>query len=213
MTYTESALVAFSTLLATIGPLETAVLFAALTPGVTRERRRQIAVKAILIATGILLFFTFLGGPIFRSLGVTLAALQAAGGVLLLLIALDMIFMPDTGMFTLSKGETLEAERKDDISVVPLATPIIAGPGAMGGVVLIAAKNEGDPMGLAVIAGAILVTMAATLMLFFGAGQIRHYMSDTAINVITRVMGIILAALAMQYLFNGIAQSGLFAHS
>ena len=63
MTYTESALVAFSTLLATIGPLETAVLFAALTPGVTRERRRQIAIKAILIATGILLFFTLLGGP------------------------------------------------------------------------------------------------------------------------------------------------------
>jgi multiple antibiotic resistance protein len=213
MTYTESALVAFSTLLATIGPLETAVLFAALTPGVTRERRRQIAIKAILIATGILLFFTLLGGPIFRQLGVTLAALQAAGGVLLLLIALDMIFMPDTGMFTLSKDETREAEHKDDISVVPLATPIIAGPGAMGGVVLVAAKAEGDPIGLAVIVGTVLVTMAGTLLLFFGAGQIRHYMSDTAINVITRVMGIILAALAMQYLFNGIEQSGLFSHS
>lgn len=213
MTYTESALVAFSTLLATIGPLETAVLFAALTPGVTRERRRQIAIKAILIATGILLFFTLLGGPIFRQLGVTLAALQAAGGVLLLLIALDMIFMPDTGMFTLSKDETREAEKKDDISVVPLATPIIAGPGAMGGVVLVAAKADGDPLGLAVIAGTVLVTMAATLVLFFGAGQIRHYMSDTAINVITRVMGIILAALAMQYLFNGIEQSGIFTYS
>jgi len=210
MTYSESALVAFSTLIATIGPLETAVLFAALTPGVTRERRRQIAIKAILIATGILLFFTLLGGPIFRQLGVTLAALQAAGGVLLLLIALDMIFMPDTGMFTLSKDETREAERKDDISVVPLATPIIAGPGAMGGVVLVAAKADGDPMGLAVIVGTVLFTMALTLLLFFGAGQIRHYMSDTAINVITRVMGIILAALAMQYLFNGIEQSGLF---
>ena len=213
MTYTESALVAFSTLLATIGPLETAVLFAALTPGVTRERRRQIAIKAILIATAILLFFTLLGGPIFRQLGVTLAALQAAGGVLLFLIALDMIFMPDTGMFTLSKDETREAENKDDISVVPLATPIIAGPGAMGGVVLVAAKADGDPLGLAVIVGTVLVTMAATLLLFFGAGQIRHYMSDTAINVITRVMGIILAALAMQYLFNGIAQSGIFTHS
>lgn len=213
MTYSESALVAFSTLVATIGPLETAVLFAALTPGVTRERRRQIAIKAILIATGILLFFTLLGGPIFRQLGVTLAALQAAGGVLLLLIALDMIFMPDTGMFTLSKDETREAERKDDISVVPLATPIIAGPGAMGGVVLVAAKAEGDPMGLAVIVGTVLFTMAVTLLLFFGAGQIRHYMSDTAINVITRVMGIILAALAMQYLFNGIEQSGLFTHA
>jgi multiple antibiotic resistance protein len=213
MTYSESALVAFSTLIATIGPLETAVLFAALTPGVTRERRRQIAIKAILIATGILLFFTLLGGPIFRQLGVTLAALQAAGGVLLLLIALDMIFMPDTGMFTLSKDETREAERKDDISVVPLATPIIAGPGAMGGVVLVAAKAHGDPMGLAVIVGTVLFTMALTLLLFFGAGQIRHYMSDTAINVITRVMGIILAALAMQYLFNGIEQSGLFTHT
>jgi multiple antibiotic resistance protein len=210
MTYLESALVAFSTLVATVGPIETAVLFAALTPGVSKQRRRQIALKAILIATAILLFFALFGGPILHQLGVTLAALQASGGILLLLIALDMIFMPDTGMFTLSKDETLEAERKDDISVVPLATPIIAGPGAMGGVILAATKAGGDPIALSVIAATVLATMFATLLLFFGAGQIRHYMSDTAINVITRVMGIILAAMAMQYLFNGIEQSGIF---
>jgi multiple antibiotic resistance protein len=213
MNYLESALVAFSTLVATVGPIETAVLFAALTPGVTKAKRRQIAIKSILIATTILLFFTLFGAPILRQLGVTLAALQAAGGILLLLIALDMIFMPDTGMFTLSQDETREAERKHDISVVPLATPIIAGPGAMGGVVLVASKASGDPIALAVIAVTVLATMLATLLLFFGAGQIRHYMSDTSINVITRVMGIILAALAMQYLFNGIEQSGIFGHA
>ena len=154
MTHIEAALVAFSTLVATIGPIETAILFAALTPGVSAVRRRQIAVKAVLIATAILLFFTLFGGPIFQQLGVTLAALQAAGGILLLLIALDMIFMPDSGMFTLSQGETREAKSKDDISVVPLATPIIAGPGAMGGVVLIASKAHSDP--------AALVTIVAT---------------------------------------------------
>ena len=213
MTYVESALVAFSTLVATVGPIETAVLFAALTPGVSKQRRRQIAIKAIAIATTILLFFTLFGAPILHQLGVTLAALQASGGILLLLIALDMIFMPDSGMFTLSKDEELEAERKNDISVVPLATPIIAGPGAMGGVILVATKAGGDPIALTVIAATVLITMLATLLLFFGAGQIRHYMSDTAINVITRVLGIILAAMAMQYLFNGIEQSGIFGRS
>jgi len=213
MSYLESALVAFSTLVATVGPIETAVLFAALTPGITKAKRRQIAIKSILIATAILLFFTLFGAPILRQLGVTFAALQAAGGILLLLIALDMIFMPDTGMFTLSKDETREAERKNDISVVPLATPIIAGPGAMGGVILVASKAAGDPIALAVIVATVLATMLATLLLFLGAGQIRHYMSDTSINVLTRVMGIILAALAMQYLFNGIEQSGIFGHA
>lgn len=210
MTYTEAALVAFSTLVATIGPIETAILFAALTPGVTVARRRQIAVKAASTATIILLFFTFFGGPIFHELGVTQAALQASGGILLLLIALDMIFMPDSGMFTLTRDEESEAKRKEDITIVPLATPIIAGPGAMGGIVLVASKAGGDPIALSVIAATIVATMAGVLILLLGAGQIRHYMSDTTVNVITRVMGIVLAALAMQFLFNGIGQSGLF---
>lgn len=209
-TMLSTALVAFSTLFATVGPIESAVLFAALTPRMAPSERRIIAFKATFIATLVLLFFTLLGGPILRALGVTLAALEAAGGILLLLIAIEMIFMPASGLFTLSADEAKEAERKSDISIVPLATPILAGPGAMGGVIVLASKAGGDPAGLVVVVAALLATMIVTYLLLLAAVQIRHHVSDTAVNVITRVMGILLAALAMQFLFNGIADSKIF---
>ena len=206
----STALVAFSTLLATVGPIESAVLFAALTPRMAPRNRRIIAFKATFIATLVLLFFTLLGGPILHALGVTLAELEAAGGVLLLLIAIEMIFMPSSGLFTLLPDEAKEAEGKSDISVVPLATPILAGPGAMSGVIVLASKADGDPASIAVVVGALLATMVVTYVLLMAAVQIRHHISDTAVNVITRVMGILLAALAMQFLFNGIADSKIF---
>ena len=95
---------------------------------------------------------------------------------------------------------------------MPLATPIIAGPGAMGGVVLVASKAHGDPAALAAVVATVIATMGLTLLLLLGAGQIRHFISDTTANVVTRVMGIVLAALAMQFLFNGIEQSGIFGN-
>ena len=210
MSLLETGLLAFSTLFATIGPIETAILFVALTPRMDARHRRNIAIKATVIATVILVFFTLVGGPMLHQLGVTLPALHAAGGVLLMIIAIDMIFLPDSNLFTLSREEEREAERKGDISVVPLATPIIAGPGAMGGVILVASRAQGDPVTLTVIIVAVLAIMLVTLVLLLTAAQIRRYVSDTAVNVLTRVMGIILSALAMQFLFNGIIESGVF---
>jgi multiple antibiotic resistance protein len=206
----STALVAFSTLFATIGPIESAMLFAALTPRLEPAERRRIAIRATLIASAVLLFFALLGGPTLRALGVTLAALEAAGGVLLLLIAIEMIYSRSSNVFHLSPDEAKEAERKEDISVVPLAMPILAGPGAIGGVIVLSTKAEGDPVHLALVVVALVATMAVTYALLVAATWVRHRISDTAVNVITRVMGILLAALAMQFLFNGIAESKIF---
>lgn len=206
----STALVAFSTLFATIGPIESAIIFAALTPRLEPSERRRVAIRATLIASTVLLFFTLLGGPTLRALGVSLAALEAAGGILLLLISIEMIYSRSSGILHLSPDEAKEAEGKTDISVVPLAMPILAGPGAMGGVIVLSTKADGDPANMAVLVLALVAIMLVTYGLLVAATWLRQHISDTAVNVITRVMGILLAALAMQFLFNGIAESRIF---
>ena len=205
----ETALKSFTTFFATIGPIEAAVLFATLTPKMPRTERRRIALRATVIATMILGFFTLLGGPILRQLGVSIAALQTAGGIVLLLIALDMIFARPGGSIKLTPLEGEEAQTRDDVAVFPLATPLLAGPGAMSAGILLAANTHGEPLGLAVVAGALLAVMAITLALLTLAHELNRMMSLTAQRVLIRVFGILLAAIAVQALFNGIRTSGL----
>ncbi len=205
----ETALKSFTTFFATIGPIEAAVLFATLTPKMPRAERRRIALRATVIATMILGFFTLLGGPILRQLGVSIAALQTAGGIVLLLIALDMIFARPGGSIKLTPLEGEEAQTRDDVAVFPLATPLLAGPGAMSAGILLAANAHGEPLGLAVVAGALLAVMAITLALLALAHELNRMMSLTAQRVLIRVFGILLAAIAVQALFNGIGASGL----
>jgi multiple antibiotic resistance protein len=206
----ETALKSFTTFFATIGPIEAAVLFATLTPKMARDERRKIAVRATLIATIILVFFTVLGGPVLHQLGVTLPALQTAGGIVLLLIALDMIFASPGGSFKLSPLEGEEAQTRDDVAVFPLATPLLAGPGAMSAGILLAANAHAEPLGMAVIVAALAAVMLATLALLTLAHDLNRMISLTAQRVLVRVFGILLAAIAVQAIFNGIRGSGLF---
>ena len=206
----EFALVTFSTLFATIGPIESAALFATLTPKLSKPERRLVAVKATLIATGILLFFAVVGELILRQLGVSRAALETAGGLILLLIALDMVFARKSGGITATALEFSEAERKPQIWIAPLATPILAGPGAMAGAALIASKSVGDLWLYIFTLLVLVVTMAITFFILMVAVELRELLSDIALNVITRVMGMLLAALSVQFIFNGISGSSLF---
>jgi multiple antibiotic resistance protein len=135
----ETALTAFATFFATIGPIEAAVLFAGLTTQYSRAERRVIAYRAAGIATAILLFFALFGLTILKYLGVGFPALQAAGGIILLLIALDMTFARGSGPLSMTHAETVEAGRKEEITVFPLATPLLAGPGAISAVTLMIA--------------------------------------------------------------------------
>jgi multiple antibiotic resistance protein len=205
----ETALTSFTTFFATVGPIEAAVLFATLTPKMARAERRKIALRATIIATAILAVFTLLGGPILAQLGVSIAALQAAGGVVLLLIAIDMIFARPGGVIKLTALEGEEAQSRDDVAVFPLATPLLAGPGAMSAGILLAANAHGEPLGLAIVAGALLAVMGATLALLVLAHDLNRMISLTAQRVLVRVFGILLAAIAMQALFDGVKSSGV----
>lgn len=205
----EVALVAFTTFFATIGPLDTAALFAALTADNTARDRRRMALRGTLIATAILLFFALLGEAVLRHFGITLAALRTAGGILLLLIAIDMVFARPSGSTTTTADETAEAQAKQDISVFPLATPLIAGPGAIGAAILLVAEAKGDWAHTAAVIAAMLALLLLTLLLLLMASQIQKLLGVTGLHVVSRVVGVLLAALAVQFIFDGIGASGM----
>jgi multiple antibiotic resistance protein len=207
----EIALVALTTFFATIGPVDVAAIFAGITHRNTPLERRRMAIRGWAIATGLMLVTAFFGEVVLRHMGITLAALRTAGGILLLLMAIDMVFARHTGGTSTTREETDEAATKSDISVFPLATPLIAGPGAMGAAILLMAEAEGDALRQTAVIGSLLAILLATLVLLLLAGQVSRLLGVTGLNVISRVVGVLLAALAVQFLFDGIAQSGLFA--
>ncbi|NWG47455.1 MAG: MarC family protein [Alphaproteobacteria bacterium] len=204
----ETALTALTTFFVTIGPLESAFVFVGLTPAFTRAERRRIALRACLIATIVLLVFLFFGEMLLARLGVSTPALRVAGGIILFMIALDMIFARSSGGLSLTPPETAEAARRsslhDDIAVFPLATPLLAGPGAMSGAILLAASVPGGPVGLGLLALALLAIMALTLALLLIAQEIHDLIGLTAQKVLVRVFGILLAAIAAQSVFDGL---------
>ena len=210
----ETALTAFTTFFAVIGPIDTAVLLASLTPNMTRTERRAIALKATLIATLIVLFFALFGRPILNQLGVSLPALQTAGGIILFAIAMEMTLSKHPGPAALSSKESEEAETKAErhaeIAVFPLATPLLAGPGAMTSAIVLAAGTKGDLTLLAAVVAAILAVMLVTLALLLLAQEIHQVIGVTARKVIVRVFGVLLAAIAVQSIFNGIAATHIF---
>ena len=210
----EAALTAFTTFFAVIGPVDSAVLVASLTPNLTRAERRAVSVKAVFIATIIILVFALVGEPVLRQLGVSIAALQTAGGIILFIIAIDMTLSRRPGATTLSPGENAEVENKAEanaeIAVFPLATPLLAGPGAMTGAIVLAASTNGDSALLAAVIAGIVAVMALTLALLLVAQEVHRMIGTTARKVIVRVFGVLLAALAVQLIFNGISAASLF---
>lgn len=207
----ETATVALATFFATIGPLDVAAVFAGLTATDSPKRRRLMAVRGTLIAGGILLLFAIVGEFVLTGLGISLAALRTAGGILLLLIGIDMVFARSSGSTSTTDEEEREAKGKRDISVFPLATPLIAGPGAMGAVILLMANTEGE----LVLQATVVAALSAIIILTFGmlllATKIQQLFGLTGMHVVSRVFGVLLSALAVQFIFDGIAQSGLLA--
>lgn len=208
----ETASIALATLFTTVGPLDVAAVFAALTVKATPSERYAYALRGTMIATIVLLLFALAGDFLLASLGISIAALRTSGGVLLLLIAIDMVFARASGAITTTLQETDEARLKRDIAVFPLATPLIAGPGAMGAIILLISDAEGDFTRQAVVLLSLLIIMLVTLLALLMASQIHRFLGVTGVQVITRISGILLAALAVQFVFDGINQSGLLDH-
>ncbi|MEQ8486247.1 MAG: MarC family protein [Pseudomonadales bacterium] len=207
----ETAVVAFTTFFATIGPLDVGAVFAAMTPAATPKQRRRMAVRGTLIATGILLLFALAGDVMLSSLGISIAALRVAGGILLLLIAIDMVFARPSGGTSATEEEMREGAGKADVTVFPLATPLIAGPGAMGAVILLMADAEGDLLRQGVVLTMLLAVLIITLAALLLASKLQRFLGVTGLHVVSRVFGVLLAALAVQFMFDGIAQSGLLS--
>lgn len=205
----ETAGVALATFFATIGPLDVAAVFTGLTAGTPNKRRQQMAIRGSLIAATTLVIFALVGEFLLAGLGISLAALRAAGGILLLLIGIDMVFARHSGSTSTTDEENEEAKSKQDISVFPLATPLIAGPGAMGASILLMANTEGDVVLQATVIASILAIVGMTLVMCLLSAQIDRLLGTTGMQVVGRIMGVLLSALAVQFIFDGIAQSGL----
>lgn len=205
----ETAGLAFTTLFATISPISVSAMYAALTVSSGPEMRRSMAIRGTAIATAILLGFAFLGEYLLTGLGISLAALRISGGILLLLIGIDKVFARSSNGASTSAAEQEEAEIKEDISVFPLATPLLAGPGAMGATILLMSNVKGDLAMQATVIGALLSVLFVTLLSLLFANQLQKLLGVTGMRVIGRVMGVLLAALAVQFMLDGIAQSGL----
>lgn len=205
----DTATVALAALFTTVGPLDVAAVFTAMTASATPKERRAYAVRGVVIATLILLLFAFAGDFLLNSLGISLAALRTSGGILLFLIALDMVFARSSGALTTTSAESDEARLRHDISIFPLASPLIAGPGAMGVIILLMADSAGDFTRQLIVLSSLFIIMLLTLLILLMASQVHRFLGVTGTQVITRIFGILLAALAIQFIFDGIEESGL----
>lgn len=195
-------------LLVILDPAGTAVMFAAMTPRDTVAERARQAKRACGIAFLVLSLFGVAGERLLHALGIGLPALKVAGGILLFIAAADMVTA--RGELRASQAEQKAAVRTEDISVFPLAIPLIAGPGAMTTMVLLQSTTDHSPTGIAAIEAALVVAIAVTLAALLAAGWIMRLLGKTGANVIGRVLGVLLAALAAQIALDGLRQS-LFA--
>lgn len=204
----NSFLVALATLFATVGVADIAFIFAALTKDNTPAERFTIATRGVSIATAILLVFGLIGSAVLDLFGITIPALRIAGGVLLLLIAIDMVFARHSGAVSTTTEEEVEARQRTDIAVFPLAMPLLSGPGAISAMVLLSTgARSGVEYGLIFVALLLIMLAAwATLLL---AIPIQRLLGITGLAVVSRMVGILLAALAVQFLLDGIKASEL----
>ena len=199
----NSLLHIFAALFVVLDPIGLAPMFTALTRGVAADVQRRIAIKGTVLAAVILLVFFFSGDLLLRSLGVSLAAFRVAGGVLLFLLAIDMVFARQSGLRSTTEREQQEAEHRQDVSVFPLAFPLIAGPGALTTVILMAATDH-PPVFVMWMLVILLVVLTLTLISLLTAARLMRFLGETGTNVISRVLGMVLAALAVQFIMDGL---------
>ncbi len=205
MTGTE-AITAFVALFVVIDPIGLAPIFVALTQGVTAVARRRIAIRACAIGFGLLLLFGLAGESVLGFLGISMAAFRIAGGILLFLTALDMLFERRTKR---REDQAAEDGPEDDPSVFPLATPLIGGPGAIATMILLTGQAGGDPAHIAGVIGVMAAVLVCVLGMFLMAGVLERLLGRVGTNVVTRLLGMLLAALSVQFVLDGLRDFGI----
>ncbi len=197
----------FISLFVVIDPVGLAPIFIGLTFNSSADHRRRMAIKGTAIAGLILVFFIFVGDELLHALGIGLPAFRIAGGALLFLIAIDMLFVRHSGVRSTTAQEQQEAAHKNDISVFPLAIPLIAGPGALTTALLMVSSGANRAMPVSVtlvVVGVLFAVLLLTLLALLLADAIVGFMGETGANVVSRVLGVLLAALAVQYIIDGL---------
>lgn len=201
----ETLISAFVTLFVIIDPIGIAPLFLGLTADRTAAQRRGIAVRAVVIAICVLVAFAVGGQRLLEATGISLPAFRVAGGILLFWISFEMVFEKRTQRKSTTAERSVVEEPHDDIAAVPLAVPLMAGPGAITAVILLASRPGGDWMDLLWVIGVVAVSLLVTLAILLIAVPIDRLIGKTVRTVVTRLLGVILAALAVQYVADGVA--------
>lgn len=194
---------AFVTLFVTIDPPGLGPLFLALTAGMSRSQRGQIALRASIIAFAILVLFTLAGTAILNVFGITLHAFRIAGGLLLFHIAFEMIFEKRHERHERSAERAITADQVRNIAVFPLAIPLIAGPGAISATILLSGTYS-DVLGRALLILIVALNLAVTWLVFLVAERSERFLGVTGRIVLTRLLGLILAALSVQFVIDGV---------
>jgi multiple antibiotic resistance protein len=194
--------VSLSAIFFVVDPVSLVPIFLGMTARDSAEKRREMAKRACWVAFGLLTFFALFGGLVFKVFGVTLGAFRVAGGILLLITALDLL-RAKTSPTRTSPEETQEGASKEDVAIVPLAMPLLAGPGAIATAMVVMARASGTAQTVSVIL-CIVLTMVASHFILRGAGLVQRVLGVSGIAVMQRVMGLLLGAIAVQFIADGV---------
>lgn len=207
--YVRFSLLALSSIFFLVDPFAALPTFLAVTAGADERRRKRIAWKASLTALIFLSLFALAGQYIFKMFGITLPAFEIAGGVILLLIGLDMLEAKRSATQE-ATGDAEAAVTKEDAGIVPLGIPMLAGPGAIASVMVLVGQAQNHWQMIAIL-GSIFITAAICYLVLGNSSRVARALGDTGIRILVRIMGLLLVALAVQYFVNGMADLGVIA--
>lgn len=202
----QFALIAFTSIFVLVDPVAAVPTFLAMTPVSGRARRRHMAVRAAVTCFIVLLTFAIAGTFIFKLFGITLAAFKIAGGLILGLIGLDML-KAQRSPTKETPDDAHEGAEKDDVGIIPLGVPMLAGPGSISTVMVLMSQN-GDWPHSAIVIAAIGASALASFLVLAAADRVSAYLHETGIRILTRMMGLLLTAIAVQFILNGLKDVG-----
>lgn len=194
----------FVVLFVVIEPITLVPIFGGLTRGSEPSFRRRMAFKSVALAAAIFWVFALVGQRLLEALGISVASFKIAGGLLLFLMAVDMVFARQSGLRSTTVREQDEARYREDVSVFPLAFPLIAGPGALATLLLLLVELEKSWIAFLGLMGMAMVVLGIALVLMLLTTPVMRILGETGGNVISRLLGVVLVALAVQYVVDGI---------
>lgn len=203
----QFGLIAFTSIFVLVDPVAAVPTFLAMTGGATRQQRRHMAARASWTCFLVLLTFSFAGTYIFKLFGITLAAFKIAGGLILGLIGLEMLRARRSATKE-TPDETEEGSGKEDVGIIPLGIPMLAGPGSISSVMVLMSQN-GDWPHAVIIVCAIVVVAALSFLILAAADWVSSHFHETGIRILSRMMGLLLTAIAVQFVLNGLRDVGL----